>query len=256
MRSRGVLVGACCAVLLSWSGLAMAQAGPSATGPRLPKRWGVGVTYYHQTQPYRIESLTMQLPGIDPAVAKGLDVDNTTETLHATFDYWLLPFLDVQLLVGNLESSTDVKLSRLSVGIPLADLEVRSKGLVYGGGVTLAWGHDALFGTLTGQYTATDLDEKGADVTAWVVTPKVGMLLGRQAAAYVGAMYQKPQERHMGSYPVPPFGTVPYDVKLTSADKWGYLAGVNVGISEHWVLTVEGGFGTRKSVLGHLDYRW
>jgi len=109
---------------------------------------------------------------------------------------------------------------------------------------------------LTGQYTATSLDQSTSDVTAWVVTPKVGTYLGKGMAGWVGAMYQHPEERHTGSYPVPPFGTLPYDVTLTAKDNWGYLAGLNAGLSEHWVLTVEGGFGRRTSILGHIDYRW
>lgn len=246
----------CCAGLVTWAATAAAQEGSAASGPELPKRWGVGVTYYNQSQPYTIESLSMSLPGIAPSVAKGLSVNNTTETLHATFDYWLLPFLDVQVLVGDLQSDTSVKLSKLNIGIPLADLKVKSKGLVYGGGLTLAYGTGSVFGTLTGQYTETKMDEEGASVTAWVATPKLGMRLGRRAAVYVGAMYQKPQERHSGRYDVPPFGTVPYAVKLTSADKWGYLAGLSIGVAEHWVLTMEDGFGKRTSALAHLDYRW
>jgi hypothetical protein len=247
----------CTVVLLvcacTWVSVGRADA---QSGPQLPKKWGLGVSYYRQSQPYGLEELSLGLPGIDPAVASQLDVDNTTKTLHATFDYWLLPFLDVQVLVGNIDTTTDVKLSALNLGMPLSDLTVKAKGLVYGGGFTLAYGGESAFATLTTQYTATKMDEEGASVTAWVVTPKIGMRLGPYAAAYVGAMYQKPEEKHAGTYDVPPFGTVPYSVKLTSTDNWGYLAGVNVGLTENLMLLLEGGFGTRTSVLAHLDYRW
>ena len=247
----------CLVVFFGWAAFVSA-AGESwaQSAAQLPKKWGLGVTAYRQSQPYSLESLQLGLPGLDPALANGLDVDNTTKTLHATFDYWLLPFLDVQVLIGNLESDTDVKLSTLNIGVPLSDLEVKSKGLVYGGGFTLAYGTSRSFATLTGQYTWTNLDEEGSSVEAWVVSPRVGMMVGKWAAAYVGAMYQEPQEKHTGTYDVPPFGTVLYSVELTSADKWGYLAGFNVGLAENWMLTVEGGFGKRTSVLAHLDYRW
>jgi hypothetical protein len=248
-RSTAVLLG--CACLFLSVEFANAQ-----SAAQLPKRWGLGVSYYTQKQPYGLESLQIGIPGIDPAVANSLDVDNTTKTLHATFDYWLLPFLDVQLLCGNLDTTTDVKLSKLNLGMPLQDLKVKAKGLVYGGGLTLAWGNESAFATLSGQYMATRMDEEGAEVKAWVITPKLGMMLGQYGVAYVGAMYQKPEETHAGSYPVPPFGTVPYSVKLTNEDSWGYLAGLNFGLTEHLMLTVEGGFGKRTSVLGHLDYRW
>lgn len=237
------------------AGVAVAQSDKTDEGgSTMPKRWGIGVTYYDQKQPYGIESLS--IPGFDPAIAKSIDVDNHTTTAHATFDYWLFPFLDVQVLAGNIESDTDVKLSKVNIGVPLSNLEVKSKGQVYGAGFTLVYGNEKVFGMFTGQYTTTKLNKMGSSVKAIVFTPKVGMRVGKKMALYAGAMYQKPSEKHSGVYTIPYLGTMPYSVKLTSADKWGYLAGLNYGFSEHWMLTVEGGFGKRTSVLAHLDYRW
>jgi hypothetical protein len=253
---RSLLGGWCCLALLSCANVSTAQSGSVRPGPQLPKPWGVGVTFYDQSQPYGLESLRLNLPGIDPSVASSLDVDNTTETEHVTFDRWLLPFLNVQVLIGRLETRTDIKLSALNIGVPLSDLSVRTSGLVYGCGATLAYGTGRAFGTLTAQYTGTHLDEEGAAVRALVLTPKLGVKVHERAAVHVGAMYQRPTEEHSGQYPVPPFGTVAYSVKVTSADRWNYLAGVDAGLGSHWLLTAEGGFGKRHAVLLHLDYRW
>lgn len=252
---RRFLVGVLVVIFGVGVGVAVAQTDTSNdSGLKMPKRWGIGVTYYDQKQPYGIESLS--IPGFDPSIAKSIDVDNKTTTAHATFDYWLFPFLDVQVLAGNIESDTDVKLSKVNIGMPLANLKVKSKGQVYGAGFTLVYGNEKVFGMLTGQYTTTKLDKMGSSVKAIVFTPKIGMRVGQKAAVYAGAMYQKPSEKHSGTYAIPFVGTLPYSVKLTSADKWGYLAGLNYGFTANWVLTVEGGFGKRKSLLAHLDYRF
>ena len=258
---RRFIIGLLGVLLCGGSGVAFAQSDAQGNDEQaMPKPWGVGLSYYQQSQPYGIESL--ELSGLPPAVAglidpKQISASNFTETTHVTFDYWVLPFLDLQLLAGTITSNTDVQLSKVNIGMPLQDLHVRSKGNVYGGGITLVYGYEQVFGTLTAQYTSSNLDELDSSVKAYVLTPKIGMKLGTQAAAYLGAMYQKPQEKHTGTYLVPPFpAPLHYSVTLTNENKWGYLAGVNYGFTENWVLTVEGGFGKRKSVLAHLDYRW
>lgn len=254
----GVLCGAALACGAGWAAAEEPQA--SAAEPSQPKPWGVGATYYYQTQPYGLKSLTLGLPPgvpqIDSSVTDSLDVRNTTETELVTVDYWVLPFLNVQGLVGRIETETKVPLSTVNIGIPLSDLVVRSKGVVYGGGATLAYGTNRIFGTLTGQYTAAVLDEEGASVTALVLTPRLGVVVFERATLYGGAMYQRPSEKHTGKYDVPPLGTVDYSVKLTSSDRWSGLAGATFAVTPHWVLTAEGGFGKRHTLLTHLDYRW
>jgi len=270
MSTRGLLGALCSAALVCGAGWAAAEEPgtsapepvPSTSEPSQPKPWGVGATYYYQTQPYGLTSLTLGLPpgvpAIDPSVTKNLDVHNTTETELLTVDYWVLPFLNLQALVGRIETETKVGLSTVDIGIGIrfADLNVRAKGMVYGGGATLAYGTHRVFGTLTGQYTAAILDEEGASVTALVVTPRVGVVVLKRVTLHVGAMYQRPSEKHSGKYDVPPLGSVDYSVKLNSANKWSGLAGATVGITPHWVLTAEGGFGKRQALTIHLDYRW
>ncbi len=228
---------------------------PLPAGVNLPLPYGLGLSLYKQSQPYTIDTLALGIPGIDPAVAKGVNVDNTTETAHLTFDYWALPFLDVMVLAGYLRGTTDVNLSSVNVGVPLSNIQVKYKGLVYGAGFTLAGGWDKFFATVTTQYTNTSLDIEQSSVSSWVVTPKLGYTFGK-TAAWLGAMYENPEERHKGTTTVPYLGLVPYDVTLSGKDKWGYLAGVSTGIGEHWLLTLEGGFGKRTSGLVHLDYRF
>ncbi|MEW6364772.1 MAG: hypothetical protein AB1714_09055 [Acidobacteriota bacterium] len=220
-----------------------------------PRPFGIGISLYAQNQDYVIDSLSLGIPGMDPNVAKGLSVTNDTTSIHATFDYWLLPFLDVMALVGRVDGKTDVKVSELNLGIPLGDITVEYDGIVYGGGFTLAAGHGRFFGTLTTQYTGTDLDLTDSSVTAWIVTPRAGVTFSR-GAVYAGAMYQKAEEKHKGTYTVPVLGTVPFSVTLHEAQPWNFIAGVNLGLGEHWRVDIEGGLGNRTSGLLHVGYRF
>jgi hypothetical protein len=190
----------------SWSSL-------QARGIKLPKRWGVGVSYYNQTQPYEIDTLSIGLPGWDPALADGLPVDNDTTSMHATFDYWLAPYLNVMAMAGNIDGETAVATSSLPLPLPLGDIMVDYSGFMYGAGLTLAGGWEKAFATLTAQYTNTDLDVADSSVKAWILTPKVGLSFDA-LAVWVGAMYQDAEERHRGTYTIPPLGAVPFDVTL------------------------------------------
>ncbi len=231
---------------------AWAQAESEEKGPR---PLGIGISLYAQNQDYVIDSLSLGLPGISPDVAKGLSVTNDTTTIHATFDYWLLPFLDVLALVGQVKGETDVKVSQLNFGIPLSDITVEYDGIVYGAGFTLAAGHGRFFTTLTTQYTGTDLDLTDSSVTAWILTPRAGITFSK-GAVYAGAMYQKAEEEHKGQYTVPIFGTVPFSVTLHESQPWNFIAGAHFGLGEHWGVKVEGGLGNRTAGLLHVDYRF
>jgi hypothetical protein len=258
MRVRLVVVLLLSATALA-PGLASAQMDRQsliASGVNLEKQWGFGIVYYHQTQPYKIASLALGLPGLDPALAQNLGVDNRVSTYHAVLDYWALPFLNFEVEAGKIEGSTDVGLSSVNVGVPLSDITVDYTGFFYGGGFTLAAGGTSWFTTLTTQYESTRLDQENSSVKAWVFTPRVGTNFGRHSSLYVGGMYERPDEKHSGSYTVTGLGTVPYDVTLAAKYRWSYLAGTVLGLNENWRLNLDWGFGNRHSFQSYLSYRW
>jgi hypothetical protein len=246
------------ALLLARPGVLQAQSTREAAlarGVKLPAPFGIGLSIYTQDQSYAIDKLSLGIPGIDPAIAKNLKVDNRTKAAHLTADYWLLPFLDIYGILGQVQGTTHVKLSQINLGVPLQDIDVEYRGLLYGAGMVLAFGGKHVFGTLDLDYTNTRLDVETSAVKAWLATPRIGYDFGN-ASVWLGAMYENPQERHRGTFNVPYLGPVPYDVTLGAENKWSYLAGLSTGFGPHWVLTLEGGFGPRTSALAHLDYRF
>jgi hypothetical protein len=259
MRHSGIVVGLLVgALLLALSSIADAQSlrdQALARGAKLPKPFGISISLYTQSQNYSIDQLTLGVQSIDPAAAKNLKIENTTNAAHLQADYWVLPFLDVYGILGQVRGTTKVNLSQANIGLPLQDLDLKYQGLLYGAGIVLAYGGEHVFGTLTLNYNNTKLDVSTSSVSAWLAMPRIGYDFGK-VAAYLGAMYQQPQERHKGTFDIPGFGPVPYDVTLGAQDKWSYLAGLNAPFGPHWVLTLEGGFGPRTAALVHLDYRF
>jgi hypothetical protein len=251
----GILVGALLVVGAAATGAQSLRDEALARGVKLPNPFGISISLYTQSQNYTIDQLTLGVQSIDPATAKNLKIENTTKAAHLQADYWVLPFLDVYGILGQVRGTTKVNLSQVNIGLPLQDLDLKYQGLLYGAGIVLAYGGEHVFGTLDLNYNNTKLDVSTSSVWAWLATPRIGYDFGK-VAAYLGAMYQHPQEKHQGTFDIPGFGPVPYDVTLGAKDAWSYLAGVNAPFGPHWVLTLEGGFGPRTAALVHLDYRF
>lgn len=247
-------------ILLSAPAIVGAQDAEPAGGLRgveIPNPLGLGLTLYNQTQPYRIESLEVQFPGLDPSLLQDFDVGNETTSYHLRLDYWVLPFLNIFGMVGSIDSSTTIGLSGLDIGLPISinDLTVSLDGTMYGAGLVLAVGGEKWFATLSYDFTETDLDVAESSVSAWVLTPHVGLRLSR-GAVWVGAMYQRAQEEHRGVFDLPFVGQIPFHVTLRELEPWNYLIGGTAGLGEHWVLILQGGFGDRLSALASIEYRF
>lgn len=222
----------------------------------IPNKLGLGLSVYNQAQPYRIDTLQLGVPGLDPSLIEGLDVRNDTTSIHFRIDYWILPFLNVFGLVGNIEGQTEVDLQGIDIGLPIdiGNLVVPTDGTVYGVGLVLAVGGEKWFGAVAYDYTETELDVAESSVSAQIISPKLGLHFER-GAVWVGAMYQDIEEKHVGVFDLPFGGEIPFDVTLTGSHPWNYVIGGTAGLSKHWVLILQGGFGKRKSALVTLEYR-
>ncbi len=222
----------------------------------IPNKLGFGLTLYNQTQPYQIKSLELGVPGIDGATLTDLPVENSTTSTHFRVDYWVLPFLNVFGLVGKIDSATRVDLEGFDIGLPvgLNDLSIDNDGTVYGAGLVLAVGGKSWFGALAYDYTETELSVTTSSVSAQILTPKIGLHFDG-GAVWIGAMHQSIEEVHEGTYDLPFLGAVPYKVVLEAKEPWNYTVGGVAGLTKHFVLLLQGGFGDRKSALVTLEYR-
>jgi hypothetical protein len=222
----------------------------------IPNKFGIGLSLYNQTQPYQIKSLQLGIPNIPEEPLRDLPVANDTTSTHFRMDYWVLPFLNVFGLVGKINSNTTVDLQGFDLGLPieLDDLQVESKGTVYGLGLVLAVGGKHWFAAVAYDVTKTDIDVRTSSVQAQILSPKVGLHFDG-GAIWLGARYQDVEEKHEGVYQLPVIGAVPYEVVLEARDPWSWVIGGTAGLTKHLVLRLEGGFGHRQAALVTLEYR-
>ena len=221
----------------------------------LPLPFGVGIDFYSMEQPYLLDSLTFDLPFTLPN-PELIEVDNKITYFDVKFDAWLLPFLNVFAVVGDLDGETLVDFTPLGLPLPVDSLIAKYDGLVYGGGVVLAVGGDHWFAATTTTYTQTELDgDFESSVTAWTNQIRVGYH-HRRFEIWAGGMHLRAEENHKGVFDFPVLGGVPFEVKLSEEKAWNTTLGLKVNFSKHLELVVERGFGDRETWLGAFVYRF
>ena len=229
---------------------------------KLPRPIGISVDYYTMSQGYNIEDLsfTLSFPFEFPLPDFDLlDVKNEVDYADIKLDAWLLPFLNVIAVVGDLNGRTDVDLSVLGLeefGIPLSTLSIRYDGLVYGGGLVLAGGGEYWFGSVAATYTKTDVTgDFESSVTSIAVQPRFGFNGGRYTM-WVGAFGLSADENHQGDIELPFLGTVAFEIDLAEEEKWNTVAGFQATLGKHIDVLLEGGFGSRDHFLASFGYRF
>jgi hypothetical protein len=225
----------------------------------LPLPFGIGIDFYTMDQVYDIDYLNFDLPGIsldDPGL---LDVTNDVQHYDLKVDAWILPFLNVFGIVGHLQSTTVIDLTRAPVQglpFPLKELKVDSDGTVLGLGFTLAYGTENWFTTVTTTVTDTDLGgDFESSVKSVTVQPRIG-LVRNDWQFWVGGLYLDTEEKHSGIFELPVLGDIDFDVVLGGADDWNTAIGVRHVFSKRASLSFEVGFGDREHTLLNYNYRF
>jgi hypothetical protein len=270
-------------LLLPVAGQADALLGNSMAGDRsLPRTWGIGIDYFSMSQPYQIDSLSLvdmlDTPGgpvpIDLAVLlvpdpSVLDIDSDIRSIDLKFDVWVLPFLNVFGIYGQIEGDTRIDLR--SLGLPLPpqtnSLAFSYDGDVFGGGVILAAGGDKWFGSVTATFTDTNLGGAiTSSVKATTIQPRIGLRSGDTLEMWIGGYIMDAEEKHSGTVDLD-FGLVggmlPVDgqdvafaVDLSQKEDFNPSLGMHMMMSDAWETTVEVGFGDRRTVLANFTYRF
>ncbi|WP_394133002.1 virulence protein [Shewanella maritima] len=239
-------------------------------GHELPKPFGFNFTHMAMDQPLVIDSISLN--GLGPVLddliqIEGNDAVQDSETVTFRADMWLLPFMNVYGVLGYTEGNSKAWVD-LTIGdsqtiaVPF-DLEF--EGLTYGGGVTLVGGIGNWFAMVDTNYTLTDLDILDGEISSLVISPRTGIrtqIFGNEAQMWVGAMYQRVQQTfggYLGDI-IPALGNLRpearFEVEQHLEDQWNGLIGGQVALGNGFDLLVEGGFGTRKSLMIALGYRF
>ncbi len=244
--------------------------GKDMAGDRdLPKAFGVGIDWFQMDQPLEIDTLDVTLPPGFPPIpisdASGIVTESDLQNISLKLDVWLLPFLNVFALYGQLDGDTDVDFRGTQLPVPpdLMMLRISYDGDVYGGGLVLAGGSDRFFGSVTATFTDTDLDGGfNSSVEATTIQPRVGLIWGNNNRAWIGGYFIDADEDHSGTLNVdfgPGVGVVPvgFAVSLSQEEDFSPAIGANITFGDGWETTLElGGGGDRDTALVNLTYRF
>ena len=265
-----------------WSGLPIWGEDARARGFDIPLPFGVGFNIYHEEQPFNVTDLAVSgTSGNRVSVSQFIEVgqiETKQNNYSARLDTWLFPFLNVYGIVGYTSGQMNgtVFVPQVSVGpiviVPATTLplNIAYDGLTYGGGVTLAggtristWRDLTLFVVADGNYTRTPLNfrdealDSDSIMTAWIASFRLGtrakLSESVHASFWAGAMIQYVDQTLEGQ--VSPLG-IGFAVTEESEAPVNALLGMRFELGTHWDFLVEGGIGTRTSIMGSLGFRF
>jgi len=233
------------------------------------------------------------LPSTFDATATAGKVESEVDNYSVRLDAWVLPFLNIYGVAGKVDGEN--KVSDIEVTVPAAyqslvgtllpsSFTLPYEGSVYGIGTVLAAGKGRYWGTIDYNFTRANLDISTSEIDTHTVTPRVGVkgnVGDIKGSLWVGSMFQRTDERQLGSLEFPvgdqtldvsalgglPAGTLTstvtsgsipasYDVLLEQEKEWNFLVGGSAQLSEQINISVEGGFGNREQVMGNLTFRF
>jgi hypothetical protein len=239
-------------------------------GHDLPLPAGLGVSFMNIWQDYDIKSVEFE-PLVPPGSLPPIDsvevsrASGNAYSIDGRLDAWLFPFLNVYGVMGYTEGDTATTAAATLSGLGTLQFPfaLDYEGFTYGGGVTLVYGYKQLFAMVDYNYTRTDLDIADSQITAHVVTPRIGWhgtAAGLKGSAWLGAMYQGVDQKFQGqlTVSVPGLGQIPvrYDVDEEATNPWNMVFGVQWDISPHWQWMIEGGVIGREQILTSLLLRF
>lgn len=262
-----------------WSGLPIWGVEAEKRGFQLPLPFGIGFNYYHEDQPFDINDLQVSIGSGDSVSVKNFatidQVDTSQQCFATRLDAWIFPFLGIYGVGGYTtgEMNGTVGLPAIPIlGIPAQTLplSIGYEGPTYGGGATLAggfkisdWGTLTAFIVADANYTVTPLSFKNENLftdtkaEALVFSSRLGLRARVSQNMHVGiwggAMYQNVSEFLAGEAAG---GSFAFLVEQSPASPWNALIGFRLEIGRHFDLLVEGGVGTRSSILGGGTFRF
>ncbi|MDX7990616.1 hypothetical protein [Xenorhabdus littoralis] len=263
-----------------------------AKGYDLPEPFGASYSYMNMRQDIVVDSIKFQFTNpkfkmLENTIVNAGDTREKSETHMLKLDTWVLPFLNIYGIYGKTKGTSKSNLD--SIYLPGADpdepswdnlpFELNFKGKTFGGGATFAGGYNQFFATLDTNYTRTNLDILDGDISALVITPRIGyefvfepLISGQgntKVQVWVGAMYQDITQHFKGDVSkldLPPelslFNMIKdqtdikFDVEQHLAHKWSNTAGVRFEVTRNFNVISEVGFGNRNTFFVSGEFRF
>ncbi|MEP5567643.1 MAG: hypothetical protein ABJN62_07410 [Halioglobus sp.] len=242
-------------------------------GFELPKTYGLGIAAHYQSADIDMEGfnvagidVTGDLPLIDPL---GSDLESDVLTGQLRADLWILPFLNVSLLLGEMETNSDVTLRftpgfqnlvKLTQGADLPEFytfDTKTTGTTAGIGLLTGFQYEQLVMSLGMNYLETITDETNAEIEAILWMGMVGYDFGAIGLqALVGVQYLDTDRTIEGRIDLENGKPLEFAIDI-GLEETTFLVGFNKDIGRNWSLSsFLGANGTKSSLTANFGYRW
>ena len=243
-------------------------------GFELPKTYGVGLIGMLQNAEFVIDDI--ELGGISviddiPLIERlGNKTDSNISTLQVRADFWVLPFLNLSVLGGNLKTDSDVtihftplfqNLYKLKTGDDLPEFinaPAKTSASTLGFGLTTGFKYDSLVMSLSATYARTVTDETSSTIDTLVLVGMVGYDFGDMGMQILtGVQYLDTDRSIMGQLDLGEGrDPVPFSLDV-SMEETLFMMGVNKDIGRNWTLSAFFGInGTKNQGTLMFGYRW
>jgi len=226
-----------------------------AKGYDLPLPLGISMNYFFLRRDIEVDRIEVgrgnnPLRDVTDFVQVGANSD--VHAFLARLDAFVLPFLNVYLLGGWIENTSEVDVDvTLDTPGPGPGITFRVNdadtldGPTYGGGGMLFGGYRAWFLQVDANYTITDLGHFDSDFKALVASGRTGWhgrLWNRPVRVWVGATYWDTARQVNGSVVLPTGERVRFSVEQGPKNPWNMNFGTNVQVIGPVDFTID--FGT------------
>ena len=243
-------------------------------GFELPKTYGVGVIGMMQDGEF--ELLDVGIGGISvvddfPLLERyGNKSDSSISTVQVRADFWVLPFLNLSVIGGNLETDSDVTLHftpvfqalyKLKTGDDLPEFveaPAATTASTLGIGLTTGFKYENMVMSASLTYAETVTNETQSQINALVFVGLVGYDFGDMGMQILsGIQYLDTDRTIMGQIELGE-GRDPLAFSVdVGIEETLFMAGINKDIGRNWSLSAFLGLnGTRKQGTVMFGYRW
>lgn len=243
-------------------------------GFELPKTYGVGVIGLWQSADIDLFDVSVggisvvdDIPLIDPF---GSEFSSDISSVQFRGDMWILPFLNLSVVAGNLETDTDVTLRftplfqsiyKLQTGEDLPefiDFPSSTTAKTLGFGLTTGLQYENLIFSASANYAWAVTNETESEINTLILLGLMGYDFGEVGLQVLtGVQYQKTDRVVYGRlYPESRSEPVEFGIGI-DIEETLFLLGFNKDIGRNWNLSAFGGLnGTRSSLMASFGYRW
>ena len=268
---------------LGWA-LPIYGKGAAKLGYKLPRPIGVNAFVHFQSQTLKLNDIKVGFNGGELRDVSSLvnfdasSVPQTSQIENFRADVWIFPFLNLSAMVGTGKNRLDGKIylsdeliSTLEkygwlIGIDKDDvpefIPIQSEltSFVYGGGATLAGGVGNFNLSLTYTLAFAEVFEVNTRKFAQAFNPSIGYRFPTSGVNIMaGAQSQFYNTLTAGSIKLPnpdgPNNSLDFAVNFKPI-VWNFIAGVYAPVTDHFDISIQSGWGQRRSLTAVIGYRF